>query len=518
MSAIITDQFRILSAENFRAGIASTGSSYYVWVGLPNATELSPTWNTSPPAPIDSLNQENRYWDTMIALKKINASDIRRVVEKYVWASGEKYDMYRHDYSRNNLAPVSNSTTLYSSKYYIINRDYRVYICLDNGFSPENPTGKPSLDEPLFTDLEPRAAGSSGDGYVWKYLYTLTPSDILRFESTNFIPVPEDWKTGSANAAVRDNAATSGQIKIVTISNRGTGYGTATTYSNVDILGDGDGAKASVTVNADGKIESVDVSSGGSGYSFGTLDLEGAGITNTNASTDAVTSVVIPPNGGHGSDIYSELGARKVMVYSRLENDSANPDFITGNEFARIGVVKDPLVYGSTTKLSSDKASAVYALRVTGSQLDQIEFTPDDVITQTIGFGSTAIGRVVSWDSNTGVLKYWQDDRVATSSTVGTAPLYGYKLLRFQNTLPDGDLSASFNIAGGTATVAIDTSFTGISTVLNNRTYFLGQTFDKGVANPEVKPQSGQIIYVDNRPSVLRSSNQKEDIKIVLEF
>ena len=112
-------------------------------------------------------------------------------------------------------------------------------------------------------------------------------------------------------------------------------------------------------------------------------------------------------------------------------------------------------------------------------------------------------------------MKYWQDSKVATSSTVGTAPLYGYKLLRFQNTLTRG---GSFNIAGGTGTVAIDTSFSGISTVLNNRTYFLGQTFDKGTSTPEVKPQSGQIIYVDNRPSVLRSSNQKEDIKIVLEF
>lgn len=515
MSAIITEQFRILSAENFRAGIASTGSSYYTWIGLPNAPELDANWNISPPAPVDSFNDENRYWDTMIAMKKINSSDIRRVVEKYTWASGEKYDMYRHDYSRNNLAPVSKSTTLYNAKYYVVNRDFRVYICLNNGISPENPTGRPSLDEPIFTDLEPRAAGSSGDGYVWKYLYTLTPTDILRFDSTNFIPVPDGWKTGGENASVRDNAATSGQLKIVTITNRGTGYGTATTYSNVNILGDGDGAKASVTINADGKLESVDVSTGGSGYSFGTLDLDGAGITNSASSTDAVTNVIIPPNGGHGSDIYEELGARKVMIYSRFENDSTNPDFITGNEFARIGVVKDPQVYNSTTSLSLSKASSVYALKVNASQLNLIDFAPDDVITQTIGVGSTAIGRVVSWDSTTGVLKYWQDSRVATSSTVATPPLYGYKLLRFANTLTNG---GSFNITGGTGTVAIDTSFSGISTVLNNRTYFLGQTFDKGVSNPEVNPQSGQIIYVDNRPSVLRSSNQKEDIKIVLEF
>ena len=55
MSAIITEQFRILSAENFRAGLASTGSSYYTWIGLPNATELDANWNTSPPSPVDSL-------------------------------------------------------------------------------------------------------------------------------------------------------------------------------------------------------------------------------------------------------------------------------------------------------------------------------------------------------------------------------------------------------------------------------------------------------------------------------
>ena len=125
------------------------------------------------------------------------------------------------------------------------------------------------------------------------------------------------------------------------------------------------------------------------------------GITNSASSTDAVTSIVIPPSGGHGANIYEELGTRKVMIYSRLENDSANPDFITGNEFARIGVVKDPLVFDSTSRLSTDKASAVYALKVTSSQLNIIDFQEDDVITQTIGVGSTAIGRVVSWDSTT---------------------------------------------------------------------------------------------------------------------
>ena len=59
-----------------------------------------------------------------------------------------------------------------------MNSDYRVYICLFNNVNPENNfQGGPSLDEPTFTDLEPKQLlGSSGDGYIWKYLYTIKPS------------------------------------------------------------------------------------------------------------------------------------------------------------------------------------------------------------------------------------------------------------------------------------------------------------------------------------------------------
>jgi hypothetical protein len=66
--------------------------------------------------------------------------------------------------------------------------------------------------------------------------------------------------------------------------------------------------------------------------------------------------------------------------------------------------------------------------------------------------------------------------------------------------------------------LGIDTSFTGVSTTINNRRYYLGQTFVNGVSNPEVEKYSGNIIYVDNRPSITRSSNQKEDIKVILQF
>ena len=70
----------------------------------------------------------------------------------------------------------------------------------------------------------------------------------------------------------------------------------------------------------------------------------------------------------------------------------------------------------------------------------------------------------------------------------------------------------------GTETLSIDNTFTGVSTTLNNRTYYFGQTFTSGVASPEIKKHSGDIIYLDNRPEVTRATNQREDIKIILEF
>ena len=516
MAAIITDQIRILNAKNFLSGVTSTANAYYSFIGLPNPTDIESTWDTSPPSPKDNFDEEDNYWDTMIALKKINSSDARQVVTRRLWTSGTTYDMYRSDYSRTNTAKVSGATNLYAATYYIINSDYRVYACLQNGIDPDNPNGRPSLDEPTFTDLEPRKAGTSGDGYIWKYLYTIKPSDIVKFESTDFIPVPTDWSTNSDVASVRDNAV-DGSIKIVTITDRGVGLGTAnSTYTKVPIYGDGTGAECTIVINNDQKVSDVTVSTAGQNYTYGNVDLEAGGVPT--GTTRPTFDVIISPPGGHGNDIYRELGAYNVLLYSRIENDIENPDFITGNQIARVGVIENPKAT-SGALLSADKASAVGALRLTGAGYSSATFDADAYFTQTVSAGTTAAARVVNYDQTTGVLKYWQDRTVAGFNTVGTAqtnPTYGYNLTAFTAS-PGTNGSLTITPTSG-SNLAIDTSFTGVSTVINNRTYYLGQEFTSGLASPEVKPYSGNIVYVDNRPSITRSTNQKEDIKVILQF
>ena len=517
MAAIITDQIRILNAKNFVAGVQTSTNAYYSFIGLPNATDIQTDWDTSPPSPKDNFNEENNYWDTIIALKKITSTDVRQVVQKRSWTSGTTYDMYRSDYSRSNTAAVSGATNLYSATFYVINSDYRVYACLQNGMDPDNPNGKPSLDEPTFTDLEPRSAGTSGDGYIWKYLYTVKPGDIVKFDSTDFIPVPDAWETNTDDASVRDNAV-DGSIKIVTITDRGVGVGTANrTYSRVPIKGDGTGAECTVVVNNDQQIESVTVSNQGQDYTFGNVDLVGGGVPT--GSTRPTFDVIMSPPGGHGADIYSELGAYNVLMYSRIENDIENPDFISGNQIARVGLVENPKAFGSAANLGLDKASALQALRLSGAGYSSATFTADSFVTQTVATGSTAVARVVNYDQTTGVLKLCQDRTMAGFNTVGVAitnPVYGFDQVEFTATPSTGGTLTIVPSTG--SNLAINTSFTGISTVINNRTYYLGQTFTNGIATPEAKKYSGNIIYVDNRPSITRSANQKEDIKIILQF
>ena len=280
MPAIITDQIRVLNAENFVSGISTTANSYYVFIGLPNATTVASDWNTNTPSPIDNFDEHDNVYDTLISAKKINSADVLRVIRKKEWTTGSIYEMYRHDYSINNTTPQTSSTSLYNSNYYVINSDFRIYECIYNGAAPSNSgNGIISLQEPLHTDLQPRL---ESDGYIWKYLFTIKPSDIIKFDSADFIPVPANWKTSTDTADVK-NASVDGKIEVITIDDiSSASYQFTGTKNNVPIRGDGSGGLASVTFT-NGKPSSVQVTNGGSGYTFATLDLD-AVVTGSGAS------------------------------------------------------------------------------------------------------------------------------------------------------------------------------------------------------------------------------------------
>jgi hypothetical protein len=517
MAAVVTDQFRIVNASNFVDSVVSDNNSYYVFLGLDNPTTVgfgrTTNWDSNVPSPTDNRQYSGHYRDTTLFGKKITSSNIRRLIRKVTWTSNTSYEMYRHDYSISNPTPNSNSSRLYDSNYYVINSDYRVYICIDNGSSATNLKGNKSQDEPTFTDLEPSAAGVSGDGYIWKYLFSVSPSDIIKFDSTEYVVVPNNWATSTDSQIVSIREAGNSdinfnQIKKVYIENGGTGYSSDT----VNILGDGSGGRVSITVDSNGSITSAIVTSGGSGYTWGIVDL-GSLQPRGSITNPAKLIPIIPPSKGHGYDIYSELGTDKVLIYARF--DDSTKDFPTDTQFAQVGIIKNPTTFTSNTIFTENQYSSLYAGITTS--ISGIPVVGEE-IKQTRADGKIAKGYVASYDNETKVLKYFRDRSLYYHPTK-----YDETDYRDNNRNPTvyDFQSNGGNIvsANGTFTASIDTSVTNTNKVtIGTKVIDLGVTFTNGLANPEINKKTGDIIYIDNRPLVERDIRQKEDVKIILEF
>ena len=517
MAAIVTDQFRILNASNFIDSVADSNNSYYVFVGLPNPTQVgfgrTSDWNASVLDPVDNINYNNHSSDTMLFGKKVTISNVKRLVRRVDWTQGTRYEMYRHDYSINSPSPVTQSSRLYDANYYVLNADYRVYICIDNGSSGINTAGNASQDEPTFTDLEPSKAGESGDGYIWKYLFTVSPSDIIKFDSTDYICVPNDWpiSTDAQVQAIRDNGDSSineNQIKKVYIERQGENYSSGL-GQEVNIVGDGTGAKVVLDV-VSGKITNAVVSSGGKGYTYGMVDL---GTLNANVIPAKAAKLIpiIPPSKGHGYDLYKELGTDRILVYARF--DDSTKDFPIDTKFAQIGLVKNPTSIGSTTLYTENQFSSLYALKFSSTSGT---LSVGDKISQPVT-GGIANGYVASYDTETKVVKYIRDRSLFFNQTsldqsdyVGVTT--SAKVFNFESSSTIITSNAGFS-------GSIDLNFTGITTnPTGNKVINLGVVFTGGVAQPEINKTSGDIIYLDNRPLISRNSRQKEDVKIILEF
>ena len=445
MPAIITDQYRILNAETFVdsfVGIGTTGkNNYYTFLGHPRPADDpdgvgygDSRWAVEPPNPVDNFNQENRYHDSMLFLKKITSSDVRRVIPRINWQSGTIYEMYKNNYSSTNRTSQTATSGLYGSNYYVLTSEFKVYLCINNGSDPENPKGKTSKFEPTHTSTTVPAADNTatGDGYQWKYLYTIAPADIVKFATTSYIPLPEKW--GDVSTKTIKDAAVDGKLETIVIKRRGTATvdGVDGDISGIPIIGDGTGGTATATIT-NGVVSEIKLSNtNSSGYTYAHVRFVngtwgGKKLVVGTLTDEPQFEVIIPPKGGHGGDIYRELGAFRVMVYSKFDNNvNDKTDYIVGNDFSRVGIVKDPTDLSGTSVLNKRTATSLGALKLkvpagSSTQLSNVVYKANTRIAQynssdsSLGIG-TAVGYVASWDSTTGVLRYYQPVGFSTFS------------------------------------------------------------------------------------------------------
>ena len=189
--------------------------------------------------------------------------------------------------------------------------------------------------------------------------------------------------------------------------------------------------KCTVKVTS-GSVESVTITTAGSKYTFGTIDV--ALIPNIGNGTNASLDVIIPPNNGHGSDAIRELGAYRLMFASKLETSSAFVDFPNDLTYRRVGLVLNPFDFNTTTVCSQNTRSAVKAMIFpqTGTLAPTGNFAPGETITQAT---TNAKGFVVSYNSITKVLKYYQDSVDGTQNGNVIAFSGGNQITSSQNAL-----------------------------------------------------------------------------------
>tara|TARA_B100000902_G_scaffold360602_1_gene377430 strand:- start:1887 stop:2801 length:915 start_codon:yes stop_codon:yes gene_type:complete len=303
--------------------------------------------------------------------------------------------------------------------------------------------------------------------------------------STDFIHVSTD-STVSA-------AAVDGALDTILVVAGGSSFNTSsgTTITGIPIRGDGSSGVASVTIGS-GAISAATVTTAGTGYTFAYIrDADIIAATNAGgAGSGSNLNVIIPPKGGHGANAIKELGGFYVMLNKSLVGVEGTSDIGVGNDFRRIGLLRDPTNFGTTTVASATTRRQIYATifsSVSGT------FTPDEEINQA---STGAVAKVIEFDSTNKILYYYQ----TRFPDVGTDT--------------NGNLTAlsGANAITGQSSSASATPNTSSSATVN------GVTFASGYANPELAYDSGDIIYVEERSPITRASDQTENVKLIIEF
>jgi len=498
MSAIITEKFRQHNATQFFESFTeASASTYYLFVGKATAYTSGTTGgsDSSPPTPSDSPSDTEFYaWDSMLAAKNVTSSDVSFSIPRRNWVNGTTYDMYDDTVSSSSTA-TSGASNLYDSTFYFMTSDYRVYKVLDNNGGTAYSGAEPTSTSSSIFEL---------GGYVLKYMYAITTSEAAKYLTSDFIPVSDD---STISAAAVDGKIESLKITAGSSYTNGTYY--AAVYGDGTSAGTSSGAIVRITVSG-GTIQSfgltagsdTTIHAGGAGYTFGTVNLASGftfsdtGLSSASAigGSGGVIEVVISPKNGHGNSAIVELGGHFVMTATTL-TQAENDDITTANDFRQVGLVVDATNFGTSTVASATTRRQTFVVKA--SSVSGV-FEVDEKITQAT---TGAVGKVVEFDSTNSLL-YFQQERFGDFGT--------------NNTTGDHSVFEGANVITGATSSATFTPSTSSETITlaNNNTI----TTVSGYVNPELQPDSGNIVYLENRKPIQRDSDQTEDIKLIIEF
>lgn len=362
MAAIISDKIKRLFLtqlfdEATGTKIGDSDNNYYIAVGK------SQTWDptgaldaATSPLPDEREEREFRY--NVQSVKAIEAFSF--VIPVNDWTANSQYAQYNDNVVGHPATP-----------YYVRTADNNVYVCIRNG--------KDSLGNVQVSTVKPDHTDTTlpieTDGYIWKYMYTISTADTNFFVTSNFMPVkyvdsalPTDPYFGQYTI---QNAAVPGQIIGYRVINGGLNYDSSDTLT---IVGNGTGATARVVVDGSGVIKAVEVGDSanvgvsgytplatamGSGYDYANVRVSTA---TGNDSADIVP--IFAHKNGLGADAREDLRATSIMFHIKPEGSVDGTWVVGGQDYRQVALWRNP-TDSAGTKFTGTSGTALRKLTVT---------------------------------------------------------------------------------------------------------------------------------------------------------
>ena len=444
MSAIINNSFRKFQADNF-IGSFSTNNMYLAigkntaWSGASASeyTETTPS-DTNIPVPIDTTSSLYTHYNDMIAAKRITNTSVSHVVKRVDWTSGTVYVEYDHHID-----------DIIDQNFFVFTEDFRVYKCISNGGGVAS-TVKPTGVGPAIIE--------TSDNYRWKFMFEVQQADVLKFITTDWVPVNSPATPGQTDQANTEGSA------------------------------------------VDGALEHIDVTAGGTGYRSNTGTAQSGSTTNT---------IVLAAGASNTDDYYNNMTVYISSGQGQGELKTIS-DYDGTNKIATVSTnwTTTPTnasvyeVMPAVTISSSDGSNAVARVSgVTAGVVTKVSMT-------NVGTGyRSATATVSSGSGSNAVLA----PRIGPSGGHGknaVAELGGAYVM----------LNARLIGADGSSDFPVGDDFRKVHLLINPKEAGGATATATTYKLSELQSDSGQIIYTEFRAPINRSADSTEDIKLVVEF
>jgi hypothetical protein len=519
MTSATSKKIAYIAASQFKESFYEPSPTVgYVFIG----NHLAYTDENIPPSIKDSIADEKNSWDNMIGAKKITGNDVEFVIPRVSWTKDTGYKQYDDVVSFDELLTGNNSLNV--KPMYVMTTGRNVYKCLSNNASAKS-TVEPSGD---YTSSNGNIATS--DGYIWKYMFNVKPSN--KFLTTTWIPAPTS--TAQIDYGVNIIDVIDGELTTIVVTNTGSNYfenkitvpSTFASGCTILTLANTDFVAANMTVTGIGITPATYISSidtllnkitlstpttaagggilpqnqlslstrvyvDGDGTSISatpvvnaagyvtkvTVSTIGRGYSRANAfvygtGSSAALRCILSPKYGHAYNPAKELGANNVMVAVKIgEIDSSENGKISANTtFRQYGIFVDPHKYADANVVSQANANSV------------VSFTTD-----------------ISVDGSTP--SYTLDEFVYQGTSPSTASAYGFVV---------DQTSSLIKLTNVQGTFATGASLVGASSGTSRLII--------GSGSPEFQPYSGDILYTENAVKTTRADGQAENIRLIVRF